>query len=95
MASSSAASTDLNIKVRPPFPLLPAFNVSALILAFLSYEDVVEALLNLLNHNTLRYYSCHREILKGFLDPWKPEVSRVVEFGSDFYNWNDVYPTPK
>ena len=41
-----------SLKVRPPFPKLPAFSVDAIVLSLVGYEDEVIALLRLLSHNT-------------------------------------------
>ena len=40
-----------SLKVRPPFPKLGAFNVDAIVLSFVGYEDEVFALLKLLSRN--------------------------------------------
>ena len=44
-----------SLKVRPPFRNLAAFNVGAIVLSYVGYEDEVYALLCLLNRNAKLY----------------------------------------
>lgn len=44
-----------SLKVRPPFRNLAAFNVGAIVLSYVGYEDEVYALLCLLNKNAKLY----------------------------------------
>ena len=84
--TSPNGKLDASCKVKPPFPNLAVFNVSALILAFVAYADDVEALLNLLSRRTQKYYQLHKDILSSFLVPWQPKIS-LIEFGATFYAW--------
>ena len=54
-------------KVLPPFPKLPSFVASAMILSYLNDKDVVSALMNLLSKKTAEYLIGHDSILKNFL----------------------------
>ena len=49
------SSSEPETKVRPPFPNLAIFNVSALVLAYAAYADDVSELLNLLSHSSRKY----------------------------------------
>ena len=69
-------------KVKPPFPMLPAFTVCASILQFVGFEDEIQALMNLLSGNTSDYFKCHKYILRGFMDNWRPEIAMMIEFGN-------------
>ena len=60
------------LKVKPPFPALSSFNVSAQVLAYFAFSDKAETLLRLLSRNTQRYLSSHSEILESFLTKWPP-----------------------
>ena len=82
-----------NSKVKPPFPKLPVFNVSALILSFTGYRDDMETLLNLLSHNSAKYMAIHSNILAAFLLPWIPDTAFTeVEFGGSVYDYNKIFP---
>ena len=63
------------VKVRPPFPSLAVFNVAAIILSYVGYQDGVKALMSLLCHNTRFYLTAHKEILKSFVIEWKPVIA--------------------
>ena len=86
--------TDDAVKVKPPFPKLPIFNVSAQILSYLGYQDEIVSFLYLLNHNSKHYVEAHFGILPQFIT-WRPEITRTITFG--FNDENDkidsVYPT--
>ena len=69
-----------SVKVRPPFPKLEIFNVSAIILSYMGHQDEIISLLNLLNLNTQCYAERHFEILQSFIT-WRPEITRVLSFG--------------
>ena len=69
-------------KARPPFPNLVSFNVSALVLAYLAYEDEVSYLLTLLSRNAVLYGKAHRHLLEVFLVKWVPPVSQAIQFGN-------------
>ena len=81
-------------KVRPPFPALPAFTVSATILQFIGFEDEIQKLMNRLNRNTTQYFICHKHILRGFMDRWKPEIMTMLEFGNQDRQFDEIYPNP-
>ena len=70
----------LKIRNRPPFPGLPSYNVSALVLAFTGHADEVEDLLERLAHSTAAYFRTHRPILKGALVSWDAKIAEIVEF---------------
>ena len=46
-------------KVKPPFPNLAAFNVTAIILSMLGYDYEVKELMRILCKNTRDYYIGH------------------------------------
>lgn len=77
---------NLPVRVQPPLPKLPAFNVAALILSYYGYNDKVKRLLKRLNRNSRKYFISHKEILKAFLSTWKPRVAvdytKNMAFGS-------------
>lgn len=54
-------------KVKPPFPNLSIFNVTALVLSLFGFEDEVKDLLWALSPKTRMYFVGHREILSSFL----------------------------
>ena len=56
-----------NQKVKPPFPLLPSFDVAALILSYFAHEDLVILLMRKCNKNSRRYALKHKPILKQYL----------------------------
>ena len=70
----------LKIRNRPPFPGLPSYNVSSLVLAFTGYADEVQDLLERLAHSTATYFETHRPILKGALVSWHAKIAEIVEF---------------
>ena len=80
------------VKVRPPFPSLAVFNVAAIILSYVSYQDGIQALMNLLCRNTRSYITVHKEILKSFVIEWHPVIAQVIEFGDKSYKWDAVFP---
>ena len=69
-----------SLKVRPPFIKLPAFNVDAIVLSYIGYEDEVFSLLCLLNKNCHLYSSSHKEVLKTFVVKYKKEITNQLEF---------------
>ena len=80
-------------KVKPPFPRISIFNVSAIILSFAGFKDDMEELLTLLCHNTSLYHRVHANILSAFLVPWTPDNAFTeIEFGSTVYPFNKVFP---
>ena len=73
-----------SLKVRPPLqPKLPAFNVGAIVLSYVGYEDEVFSLLCLLNRNGRLYQFSHREYLRPFLNVYKKEITECLEFRAD------------
>ena len=70
-------------KVRPPFPNLAIFNVTAVVLAFFGYEDEARDLLWGLSPQTRKYFAGHREILSSFLISWKAEITQVIAYGNE------------
>ena len=62
-----------NQKVKPPFPNLAAFNITAIILSFFGYDYEVKELMKTMCKNTRAYYLGHKDILKGFVTGWDPE----------------------
>ena len=48
-----------NQKVKPPFPNLAVFNVTAIILSFLGYDYEVKELMRTMCKNTRAYYIGH------------------------------------
>lgn len=64
-----------SLKVRPPFPKLPAFNVNAIVLSFIGYEDEVFMLLVLLNRNCGLYQVSHKEYYGPFLVRYSKEFT--------------------
>ena len=71
------------LKVRPPFYNLSAFNVDAVILSFLGYEDEIFALLTLLDHNSSLYGMSHKEYLRPFLVKYQKEITQTLQFRAD------------
>ena len=82
----------LKIRNRPPFPSLPSYNVSALVLAYTGYADEVEDLLERLAHSTAAYFATHRPILKGALVSWNAKIAEIVEF-EDAYQKSSLSQT--
>ena len=80
------------IKVKPPFPALPVFNVDALILSFFGFSDEVNTLLVLLSHKCLSYYKVHKQILDSFLIAWNPKVSNTIDFGDIEKEYTHTFP---
>ena len=80
------------LKVIPPFPRLPVFNVAALILSYINFNDEVISLLNTLSKNAYVYGKSHQDILKSFLVQYKPKITRVLSFGIDYLPWDTVWP---
>ena len=64
---ASFTKQESNQKVKPPFPLLPSFDVAALILSFFAYDDLVLLLMRSCNKNSRRYALKHKPILKQYL----------------------------
>ena len=91
---ASFTKQESNQKVKPPFPLLPSFDVAALILCFVAHDDLVLLLMRKCNKNSRRYALKHKPILKKYLVQWKPETM-VLEFGNEYLDWNQVYPSPE
>ena len=54
-------------KVQTPFPAIPSFNISAMILAYSGFEHQVYTLLQLLCRNTRLYSKSHSQLLRSFL----------------------------
>ena len=67
--------------VKPPFPNLEIFNVSAVILGWYGFDDEVKDLLWQLSPKTRQYFFGHRNILSGFVIAWKPDVTNLASFG--------------
>ena len=65
---------NLPAKPRPPLRLLPAFNVTAIILSYYGYNDKSKRLLRRLSKNSRKYFITHKEILKEFFVKWRPEI---------------------
>ena len=82
-----------SFKVKPPFPNLAIFNVSAQILSYLGYQDEIVSLLYLLNHNSTLYVEKHFEILHQFI-VWRPEITRTITYGDNVGNqkFDSIYP---
>ena len=72
-----------SIKVRPPFPKLPAFSVDAIVLSLVGYEDEVIALLRLLSHNTRAYERSHKGFYGPFLMKYSKEFTGTLSFRAE------------
>ena len=79
-------------KVKPPFPNLEIYNVTALILAMFGFEDEVKELLWELSSKTRKYFAGHRTILSSFLIMWKSEIKDLASFGHEKAPWDCLYP---
>ena len=82
-----------NEKVKPPFPIVPIFNVTVIILAFLAYRDEIIQLLHLLSTKSRTYYRSHKDVVKEFLIPWNPQITSKLEFGKARMEWVHTYPS--
>ena len=87
--SNAVTST---VRNRPPFPGLPSYNATALILAFTGYADEVKDLLKKLSHRTAIYFETHQPILKGVLLNWNSKIVEIVEF-EDVYQSSSLKKT--
>ena len=74
---------DSSLKVRPPFPKLPAFAVNAIVLSLVGYEDEVIALLRLLSHNTSTYERSHKSFYGPFLVKYSKEFTGTLSFRAE------------
>ena len=54
-------------KVQVPFPRLPSFNISAVLLSYAAHEDEVHTWLHMLCRNTRLYSKSHGQLLRSFL----------------------------
>ena len=63
-------------------PRLPSFHAIALIMAFFDYHRGVELLLSRLSKKTKDHHESHKAILRGFVEPWKPQISKSLEYGN-------------
>ena len=72
-----------SLKVRPPFPKLPAFSVDAIVLSLVGYEDEVIALLRLLSHNTSAYERSHKSFYGPFLVKYSKEFTGTLSFRAE------------
>ena len=72
-----------SLKVRPPFPKLPAFSVDAIVLSLVGYEDEVIALLRLLSHNTATYERSHKSFYGPFLVKYSKEFTGTLSFRAE------------
>ena len=80
-------------KVKPPFPNLAIFNVTAVVLALFGFDDEVKELLWKLSHKSRKYFAGHKEILGSFIIPWSTEIKNYfVSFGHEALPWDQVYP---
>ena len=68
------------IKVRPPFPVLPSYPVTATILAYLNWTDRSKQLLNLLSKQSALYRTQHAPILNSFMVKFDPPMIEL-DFG--------------
>ena len=81
------------MKIRPPFPELPIFNVNAVILTFFGFKHQVKELLLYLSHSTLIYFKKHGKILDGFLLTWSPKVYGELVFKTSIdCECNNAFP---
>ena len=83
-------------KVKPPFPKIAVFNVTALILAFTGYDYEIKDMMQVLSHGTRAYYQSHSAILRGFVAAWDPKrllQTRLLEFGDSRWSWDPGYPS--
>lgn len=78
--------------MKPPFPNLPTFNVSAIILSYFNDESIVRALMNLLSRNARAYFEKHGGILKSFLVEFK--ITGVLTIGDKEEEIDCGYPDP-
>ena len=79
--------------MRPPFKQLPSFLVAALALSYLGYKDEIGDLLNLLCHNTKKWFVAHNG-LKGHLVTW--DITSELDIGpKSRFTFNYRWPTQK
>ena len=77
-------------RVEPPFPKLPSFMASAIVLSYLYYKCDVDKLLNRLSKNTGNYRVKHKDLISSFIEP---RITRTIEFGPPSVVWDYEYPT--
>ena len=77
--------------MKPPFPKLPIFNVTALVLSYVAYIDDVHELLNVLSKGTALYHRKHEAILSQFMTVYKPQLT-TISFGDEKEEWDRIYP---
>ena len=70
---------------------MSSFNLAALILSYLDYQDTIEDLLYKLSHNARLYYKAHLDILENFLCKWNPEVVAELDFGDEEDEFNKEF----
>ena len=68
--------------VRPPFPNISSFNISAIILSYTVPERKAKPWLERLNKNAGAYYKSHESLLKEFLEIGLEQCLRVYDFGN-------------
>ena len=64
-----------------PFPALPSFRPSIIILTFFGYQDKIKLLLDLLCHHTHIFFLRHIDMLDEVFFKWSPEYKGLLEFG--------------
>ena len=67
------ADTTESYRIRPPFPKMQSFGITAIILSYFNYKKAVKCLLFCLSHKVKDYYYAHSIILEGYLIPFESE----------------------
>ena len=83
----------LTSKQKPPFPAIPSYPVSGLVLAFYGFSDQVTPLLNKLSINSKSYIKKHQSIIEAFVAPWPPCITRAIDFGGENSLFDCRYPS--
>ena len=51
-------------------------------MAFFDYNRGVELLMMRLSKKTRDHHESHQAILRGFIEPWRPKISKSLEYGN-------------
>ena len=78
-------------RVKPPFPNLPSFMASAIVLSYLYYKSDVDQLLIRLSKNSRNYGVKHKDFISFII--YRPQITRTIEFGPPSVVWDFEYPT--
>ena len=79
------------IRSKPPFPHLPSFIISAIILSFFGCQDYVKDVMQRLSKKTRGYYIAHKDKINSFAVQFEPELTEIT-FGQEIYDYDNKFP---